>query len=413
MEQGRRSWLAAGLVSALGLAGSAQAQSPQRARAEAERAATNPRAGGAKPAANGGRVIRVGPRGEVVAASIAADLAQDGDIVEIEAGAYPGDVAVWKQKRLTIRAVGGRARMIAAGKHAEGKAIWVLRDGDFDISGIDFEGTRVPSRNGAGIRFERGRLRLSDCRFIDNENGLLTGNDEHSEIIVHGCQFSGMFTRPSTGHYHNLYVGAIGRCEVTSSYFSRAQVGHLLKTRARESVILYNRITDEEGCASYELEFPNGGRTLAMGNLIVQGPATENGGMVFYGAEGYRWKANEFLFVHNTVVSRRPGSATFARVFPGSALGLMRNNLFVGRGGFEGVLDGPDDGNVHVRDESFFVDPGQFDFHLQARASFKGSARALTPIGDAVLVPTMEYLHPASARPLAEGVRLSPGAFQS
>lgn len=409
MEPTRRRLLTAGATALAGAAWPGAFAAQPQARASA----FGPGAGPTSPPAPGGRVIRVGLGAEVVSASIAAEIAQDGDVVEIQAGVYPGDVAVWKQKRLTIRAVGGRARLIADRKHAEGKAIWVLRNGEFEISGIDFEGARVPGRNGAGIRFERGKLDLSDCRFIDNENGLLTGNDADSEIRVHGCQFSGMFARPSKGHYHNLYVGAIGRCEVTASYFSRAQVGHLLKTRARESLILYNRLTDEEGSASYELEFPNAGKALVMGNLIVQGPATENGGIVFYGAEGYRWQANEFLLVHNTIVSRRQGGATFVRMFPGSALGLMRNNVFVGHGGFNGVVDGSEDGNVMLRDESLFADPAQFDFRVRGRAPFKGSAAALAPIGGAGLTPLMEYVHPRGARPLPAGVKLSPGAFHS
>ena len=63
----------------------------------------------------------------------------------------------------------------AKGQIAEGKAIWVIRDGDFAIENVAFEGARAPARNGAGIRFERGRLAVRRCRFTDNENGILTG----------------------------------------------------------------------------------------------------------------------------------------------------------------------------------------------------------------------------------------------
>lgn len=43
---------------------------------------------------------------------------------------------------------------MADGAAAGGKAIWVVRSGQVGVEGFDIEGTRVPSRKGAGIRFE-------------------------------------------------------------------------------------------------------------------------------------------------------------------------------------------------------------------------------------------------------------------
>lgn len=367
------------------------------------------RAARPQPSGNG-RIIRVGPGGDAVAVSVAAELARDGDIVEIAAGEYRGDVATWKQKRLTIRAVGGPVRMIADGQHAEGKAIWVLRDGEFDISGIEFEGARVPDRNGAGIRFERGRLTLRHCRFRGNENGLLTGNDPAAELYVNQCEFSD--NGAGDGYTHNLYAGSIARCHVRASYFARAQVGQLLKTRARESRILYNRLTDEAGGrASYELEFPNGGAVLAMGNLIVQERSTQNSAIVSYGPEGYRWPENELLLVHNTIVNRRTAGAVFVRVYPGPVLALVQNNLFVGSGSLNGVIDGPGSGNASIRENQFRA-PEDYDFRLKPVAAVRGSAVEIPPYREMSLVPAQQYRHPMATEPIAKGSSLSPGAFQ-
>ena len=44
--------------------------------------------------------------------------------------------------------------------------------------------------NGAGIRFERGRLTLRRCRFTDDENGVLTGNFADSELTIADSEFS-------------------------------------------------------------------------------------------------------------------------------------------------------------------------------------------------------------------------------
>src|SRR5206468_6500985 len=73
------------------------------------------------------KVIQVGPKREIKLPSAAAAIAADGDLIEIDPGNYDGDAAVWRQNRLTIRGVGGRAHLRANGAHAEGKAIWVIK----------------------------------------------------------------------------------------------------------------------------------------------------------------------------------------------------------------------------------------------------------------------------------------------
>jgi len=68
------------------------------------------------------RVIQVGPGELVTTVAEAARLARDDDVVEIAPGTYRADVAVWLQKRLTIRGVGQRPVLDAAGRNAEGQA---------------------------------------------------------------------------------------------------------------------------------------------------------------------------------------------------------------------------------------------------------------------------------------------------
>jgi len=96
------------------------------------------------------RTIRVGKGYPVKTIAAASKLARNGDTVEITAGEYIGDIAVWTQANLSIRGVNGRPRLIAAGKAAEDKAIWVIRGKNIVIENIEFTGAKVPSRNGAG-----------------------------------------------------------------------------------------------------------------------------------------------------------------------------------------------------------------------------------------------------------------------
>ena len=60
-------------------------------------------------------VLRVGPSQTLRSVAEAARIARDGDTVEIEAGDYAGDVAMWAQNDLALRAVGaGREWRIRA-----------------------------------------------------------------------------------------------------------------------------------------------------------------------------------------------------------------------------------------------------------------------------------------------------------
>ena len=163
-------------------------------------------------------------------------LAGDGDTIEVLHGTYSGDVAVIHQRRLDIVGLGAQPVLDAAGRHAEGKAIWVVRDGDIRIHNIGFRSARVPDSNGAGIRFERGRLQLQACSFHDNQNGILTGADIHSVLEINHCQFSHAPETPATPP-HLLYIGRIGLFVMRDSLLQQGNDGHLGQvTRTRNTV---------------------------------------------------------------------------------------------------------------------------------------------------------------------------------
>ena len=356
-----------------------------------------------------GRVIQVGAQRALRTPSAAAAVARDGDTIEIDAGEYPGDVAVWTQDRLTILAVGGRARLSAAGSSAEGKAIWVVRGGAMLVENIDFVGARVPDRNGAGIRLERGRLTLRNCLFSDNENGVLTSGDPASELEIEGSEFSE--NGAGDGYSHNIYVGAIRKLRVTGSYFHHARIGHLLKSRASENHIMYNRLTDEAGgTASYELEFPSGGMAYVVGNLIAQGAQTENPAVVSSGAEGYAWPRNELHLINNTLIDGLTTGSTFLAVKPGNVKVTAINNLLVGRGSIDAAGSGKYINNF-TADPAEFVDAVRHDYRLAPASQLIGKGVAPGAANGFDLTPRREYVHPRQTRALRSGV-LHPGAAQ-
>ena len=361
-------------------------------------------------------ILTVGQSPGVASIADAARLAHDGDVVEIPAGEYSGDVAVWLQKRLTIRGVGETPVLKAAGRIAEGKAIFVFRAGEFVVENLAFEGARAADRNGAGIRFERGRLTIRRCRFEDNENGVLTANSPESELVVEDSQFS-RAPRDRGALKHLLYVGRIGQLTLTGSRLHQGFEGHLVKTRARENRITYNLLYDGQGGrAAYELELPDGGIAYVIGNVIGQSAETTNPVVISYGTEGAPWERNALYLVNNTLTSDRTFGAWFLRVstnrLPADTEIVAANNLTVGLGLFTLGAPGDFDGNYPAL-ASVLGDPAILDFRLAARSWLRGMSVTPPVVNGRSLAPVAEFRLPIGTTPLPPLTSWTPGAFQT
>jgi hypothetical protein len=357
-----------------------------------------------------GGILQVGPQRRIKTIREASKLALRGTTVEVDAGDYVGDVATWALDDVHLRAIGGRVRLRANGASEGRKAIWVVRARGMVVEGFDFEDAVVPDQNGAGIRLDRGSLRVRDCRFLHNQMGLLTSNDSDAELVIENSEFA--YNQRPDGHNHNLYVGRIARLSVTGSYFHHARTGHLLKSRAALNLIQYNRLTDESGgTASYELEFPDGGIAVVLGNIIGQSEETENRHLLSFGAESYFWQRNALYLSHNTLINPLAWTGIFLRVGPGAAPSVAAvNNLLVGEGSLESSGPGQYRNNLHAQ-TSDFADLQAFDCALRRHSPLAGRAVDAGSVAGNDLRPRQEYLHPRRTRPLA-GVAHNPGAIQ-
>ncbi len=308
------------------------------------------------------RVITVGPEGEFARPSQAARVVRPGDVVEIDArGDYRGDVAVWRVDRITLRGVNGRPELVADGRSAQGKGIWVIRGRDVVVENIAFIGARVPDKNGAGIRFERGSLTVRRCLFRDNENGILTAGGDDMRLRVEASEF--IDNGAGDGYTHHLYAGRMARLEVIGSRFLRARIGHHIKSRARYSLIAYNRIEDgREGRSSYLIDLSEGGEGWVIGNLLVQGMGAENRTLVAFALEGRRGVASLF-FLNNTLVNQRRWGI-YLRLGEGS-LAWVINNIFAGRGRLTKGGEVVERRNLSYPVLPGFVDPREGDFRLR------------------------------------------------
>ncbi len=360
--------------------------------------------------------LRVGPGLEIKTLAEAAQRARDGDVLEVQAGDYAHDVAVWPQSRLTLRAVGGRVRLIAEGASAQGKGIFVTQGERMRIEGFDFLGCRVPDENGAGIRLEKGSLFLKNCRFRDNENGVLTSADPNARLEAEDCEFGPVVRHE--GQNHNIYVGPIAYFRAQGCYSHQGQAGHLIKSRAAVNHIFYNRLTDElGGHASYELEFPDGGLAVVIGNVIQQSATTENPHIISYGAEGYRWPRNGLFLVNNTIVDQR-SAGIWLRASPLKD-GVMpevklRNNLLLGNPYVgDSVLWqqwAAEQGN-YVVDAKAFVNTAGMDFTLKPNSSLRGKAVDPGRLDELSLRQARQFAAPLGSNEL-RGAARNPGAIQ-
>ena len=392
-------------------------------------------------------VLRVGAKHRFRVPSAAARAARDGDIVEIAAETYSGDVAVWRADNLTIRGVGGRPHLKASGRSAQGKGIWVIKGKNTVVENIEFSGARVRDRNGAGIRLEGAGLTIRRSYFHHNQNGLLTGSRPGGDILIEFSQFA--HNGYGDGQSHNIYVGKIQRLTVRHSYIHHARVGHNVKSRATENHLLYNRLMDEtDGNSSYIVDLPDGGVAYLVGNLIQQGARTENSSIINFGARR-KIAARRLYLINNTIVSERStgifvqnrGSGAVVainNIFAGRGTvlrgpGILRSNLIaaspVARSGglldrSRGLLDrlrgkaglrqgtGGLEGNL-IADHPGFADPAKYDYRLSSGSPAIDAGIDPGHIDGKSLLPTLQYRHPASAVPRKSVGRIDIGAYEA
>jgi hypothetical protein len=360
------------------------------------------------------KVLEVGPGKRFATPCQAIRHASAGDEVEVDAsGQYGGDVCSWTTNQLTIRGVGSaRARIEAQGQSAQGKAIWVIAGKNTTIENMELSGAAVSDGNGAAIRQEGANLTLRNCYFHDNENGILAGDNPESTILIEFSEFAK--NGSGDGRTHNIYIGHLAKFTLRFSYSHHAKVGHLVKTRAAENFILYNRLSDEEdGTASFELDISNGGTSYVIGNIIQQGPETENSSVLGYRMEGSdsRNPGTQLYVINNTFVNDRREGGTFLQIRGDTTTPVLAlNNIFYGKGTITTQMNAVLLHNLVEKDPRF-VDATHYDYHLRPDSPARGTAaqpRVQTPFP---LTPTQQYVHPACGVNRVNGAKFDIGAI--
>jgi hypothetical protein len=354
-------------------------------------------------------IIRVGPTRSIKTPGEAAMVAVDGTTIEIDVGEYRGGIALWPQNNLTIRGVGGRPHIKAAGRAVRERDIWLFTGDDVVVENIEFSGARSKKhRNGAGIRHTGSDLVVRHSFFHDSDNGILTWMSTDGEITIEFTEFAR--NGFGDGLSHNVYIGSTERLTFRYNYSHAAKDGHLLKSRARFNDIRYNRLTGEEGQVSYVIDIPNGGVAYVVGNVIEKAVESKNPYVISFGEEGLESDENRLFVVNNSIYNRYDKTILIRNTSETPA--FFTNNLI------GGATSGTSSGGYEAKGNRAFpdhgmVNPREYDFGLQNTA---GAIDAGIELGEVLsglpLNPVAEYVHPVSMRPRSMVARIDVGAYE-
>lgn len=366
--------------------------------------------------------LSVGPGKTYTKPCQAFAVAKPGDIVEITGNTtYSGDVCAIKTSKLTVRGVNGRPRIDAAGKNALGKGTWVVQGSDVVIDNVEMFGAKVADKNGAALRIEGTNFTLRNAFLHDNENGILTGANAASKILVEYSEFG--HNGNGTGQTHNLYIGKVASLTFQYNFSHDADVGHNLKSRALVNTIAYNRFsstapgqagTTASGKPSYEIDLPNAGTSYIIGNVIQQPSVHSNPALVSYGVEGASNPGHDLYVVNNTFLNDDSSRGNF--VFVGKGVTkriLLQNNIFAGTGTLTNQVGAVEKTNYRAAAPGF-VNRAGYDLRPIANALVVNAAsdpgKAATGVS---LKPGAVYVHPASGavRPVVGALDI--GAYEA
>jgi hypothetical protein len=354
------------------------------------------------------RVLKVGPNYALRRPSDAARIAQDNDIIEIEANRYVGDVALWTQSGLRLRGVNGRPHLDSQGRTAQEQGIWVFRGNDIVVENVEFSGARARHRNGSGIRFFGRNLTIRDSYFHHNEDGVLTWNDADSDILIERSVFA--HNGYGDGQSHNIYIGQMRSFTLRFSHSHDSIAGHEVKSRARVNYILYNRLTDEnDGNSSYLIDLPEGGHGYVIGNILEKGVRSENPNAISFAGEIPGVEQGALWVINNNFYSRYFKAILVAN--RSKLAVVVANNVLAGA--TSELLDGP--GTVHnnFRDPGHgMLNPASYDFRLTADSPLIDAGEDPGKEGEMSLWPQFEYVHPAAGRERQRVGEIDLGAYE-
>jgi hypothetical protein len=329
----------------------------------------------------------------------AIQAASAGDEVDIAAGTYT-DTCEINPNGIHLKGVGGQPVIdLTNGSIADAKGIYVINGNDITIENLELTGAAISvanGSNGAGLRIQGSGAVVTNCYIHDNQEGILaTAQSSGATLTIEFTELShnGLGDACTTNDcVHNVYLGTGAGGDFAKLLFqfnwdhdlaneTSMANGHLLKSRAQENDILYNRITGEDGYDSYEVDLPNGGLGILVGNVIEKGTDANNEYLLQYGEEGYTadGRTNQLYLSSNTFVNDYT-EGTFVNVASGGTLSVAHDNVFAGPGTVSSTGTLSVDNVVGTEASFLFANASGYDYHLMSGSPAIGKA---VPAGSA------------------------------
>lgn len=358
--------------------------------------------------------LLVGPGKDYAKPCLAIAAAHTGDTIQVDAaGNYAGDNCAWSTDNLTVIGVNGRAKIDLTGiQPADASSTFRINAPNATIENMEFTGVFVTAGAGAGIRHSGTNLTIRGCYFHDNQQGLLgaSASAGTGTILIENSEFAR--NGAGDGSTHNIYLNSYNSVTMRDSYSHDAIGGHLIKSRANNNFLLYNRFTDEAGTASYEIDLPNGGTHYIIGNLIEKGAAASNPNSIACGAEGAVAAGSTLYVVNNTIVNDASTTGTFINVT--SYATTLANNIFRGRGTLTNALTPTLQTNwTDLNGDPKLTNQAAFDYHLRSDSPCIDMGTALLPTADLSLVANQEYIDVNTLWPRTKvGTAIDLGAYE-
>ncbi|MEO0879974.1 MAG: right-handed parallel beta-helix repeat-containing protein, partial [Pseudomonadota bacterium] len=169
------------------------------------------------------------------------------------------------------------------------------------VRNITFRGARSPDKNGAGIRHDGADLVVENCRFVENENGILFTGDDFSAVRIANSHF--LRNGHGDGYSHGIYIVRGKSLVVEQSRFEGTKIGHHVKSLADATTIDGVYFDDADGRTSYAVDASKGGTLMITNSTFIQAADADNHTIINYDtARG--GKPVALTITDNTVINR-------------------------------------------------------------------------------------------------------------
>lgn len=280
--------------------------------------------------------------------ALAQGVLQDGDTVLIKGGDYVDCVHMYANN-ITIRGqtVNGQ-RPHLRDKTCNQMGILVIHGANYLIDNIELSGAVDNLGDGddnwAGIRLYDATNVINtivrNVYFHDSDEGILGNYNTNSIVVVENSRFERL---GRDGYAHGMYIGSVQQFVLRNSIVSSNHAdGHLVKTRALQSVIECNTLAGLDGYNSFALDMPQGGDETIRYNVMENGPNVNNTSRIVSYKEESPTNPVLSLSFHDNYVINDANASSFFNINASPTMSGWANNIFVGSGSpFSGANSGP------------------------------------------------------------------------